>query len=90
MIQYSTLDEMLEPHAISNPIIASYITAYVSPRKRQKNNIDYDVYFLGTFGVIERIRKIRFGLPLLGYGFDIPRFEAGMANVGRRTFFRTI
>jgi hypothetical protein len=36
MIQYSTLDEMLEPHAISNPIIASYITAYVSPRKRQK------------------------------------------------------
>ena len=29
MVQYSTLNEMLEPHAISNPIIASYITAYV-------------------------------------------------------------
>jgi hypothetical protein len=29
MVQYSTLNEMLEPHAISNPIIASYITTYV-------------------------------------------------------------
>ena len=29
MVQYSTLNEMLEPHAIANPIIASYITAYV-------------------------------------------------------------
>jgi hypothetical protein len=30
MVQYSTLNELLEPHPISNPIIASYITAYVS------------------------------------------------------------
>jgi hypothetical protein len=40
MVQYSTLNEMLEPHAISNPIIASYITAYVS----RKGNLWYDIH----------------------------------------------